>query len=252
MIMKHFGLIGYPLTHSFSKKFFTEKFRTENIDACYTNFEIQDIAELTAIIKENRELSGLNVTIPYKQQVIPYLDTLEGSAKEIGAVNTIRIIRHNENITLQGYNTDTWGFENSIKPLLKPHHKNALILGTGGASKAVKYVLKHSGIQFVSASTSAAGKGDPAVIHYNTIDKKLMEKCLVIINATPLGTYPDVETYPPIPYEYITNRHLLYDLVYNPPITVFLEKGQAQGAIIKNGYDMLIGQALKSYDIWEH
>lgn len=250
--MKQYGLIGYPLTHSFSKKFFTEKFKAEGIDACYNNFEIKDISELTGIIGDNPALKGLNVTIPYKEQVMQFLDVVEESAENIGAVNTIKIVRHANAISLHGYNTDTRGFKQSVSPLLKDYHKKALILGTGGASKAVKYVLEQAGIDYLSASTSKAGNEDRRIISYDAVDKQVMEECLIIINATPLGTYPNVDTFPPIPYGYLTKRHLLYDLVYNPEVTKFLEKGQQRGAVIKNGFEMLVEQALAAYDIWEH
>jgi shikimate dehydrogenase len=165
----------------------------------------------------------------------------------VGAVNTIKIKRKGERILLKGYNTDTWGFETSLKPLLKKHHEKALILGTGGASKAIKYVLHKLGIDFISASIEELQKRE---IRYEDIDKKMMAERMLIINATPLGTYPKVETYPPIPYKHITKNHLLFDLVYNPEVTQFMEKGKEKGAVVKNGYEMLVQQALKSYEIW--
>lgn len=249
--MKQYGLIGYPLSHSFSRKFFNDKFRTERIDASYENFEIETISLLPRILEENPELTGLNVTIPYKEQVMAYLDEIEESARTIGAVNTIKIVNHKEKKLLKGFNTDTWGFENSVKPLMKDYHKKALILGTGGASKAVKYVFNKLGINHISASTSSIGLGDEDKISYKDIDRKLMEECLLIINTTPLGTFPKTETCPSIPYEFIGSRHVLFDLVYNPPTTRFLTLGKENGAVIKNGYEMLLGQALKSYEIWE-
>ncbi|MBN1987627.1 MAG: shikimate dehydrogenase [Prolixibacteraceae bacterium] len=245
--MKKYGLIGYPLTHSFSKRFFTEKFATEKIDSTYENFEIDTISKFPEIIKNNPELIGLNVTIPYKEQVIPFLDELNDSARDIGAVNTVKITRSGSELFLKGFNTDTFGFENSLKPLLEEHHKKALILGTGGASKALKYVLQKLGIGFISASIEELKENE---IRYEEIDKKMMEERLLIINATPLGTYPKTDTFPPIPYEYISGKHLLFDLVYNPEETQFMAKGKARGATIKNGYEMLLGQALKSYEIW--
>jgi shikimate dehydrogenase len=245
--MKKYGLIGYPLTHSFSKRYFTEKFENEDIAATYDNFEIENIAKFPQIISNNPELVGLNVTIPYKEQVIPFLDELNGSAKEIGAVNTIKIIRNGPKVVLKGFNTDTYGFETSIEPLLKPHHTKALILGTGGASKALKYVLSKFGIEFVSASIEELKENE---IKYEQIDEIMMKERLIIINATPLGTYPKVETYPNIPYLYITDKHLLFDLVYNPEISAFLRKGIEMGATTKNGYEMLLLQAKKSYEIW--
>ena len=245
--MKKYGLLGYPLTHSFSKRFFTEKFETEKIHSSYENFEIDTISRLPEILNNNPELIGLNVTIPYKEQVIPYLNDLNDSAREIGAVNTIKIISTGTGKILKGFNTDTFGFEKSLKPLLKEYHKKALILGTGGASKALKYVLKKLAIEYVSASIEELKENE---IRYEKIDEKMMKERLLIINATPLGTYPKVDTYPDIPYEFITKKHLLFDLVYNPEVTQFMSKGLQKGATVKNGYEMLLNQALKSYEIW--
>lgn len=245
--MKRYGLIGFPLTHSFSKRYFTEKFETENIESTYDNFEIDNISKFPEIIKNNPELIGLNVTIPYKEKVIPFIDDLNDSAKEIGAVNTVKIVRTGSKVYLKGFNTDTYGFETSLKPLLKPHHKKALILGTGGASKALKYVLNKLGIEYISASIEELKENE---INYEQIDEKIIKERLLIINATPLGTYPNVETYPNIPYLYITDKHLLFDLVYNPEISAFLRKGINMGATTKNGYEMLLLQAKKSYEIW--
>ena len=245
--MKKYGLIGFPLTHSFSKRYFTEKFETENIDSTYGNFEIDNINRFPEIIKNNPEIVGINVTIPYKEQVIQYLDELNDSAKEIGAVNTIKIKHTNNGVYLKGFNTDTYGFETSLKPFLKEHHKKALILGTGGASKALKYVLTKLGIEFISASIEELKAKE---IRYEDIDESIMKERLLIINATPLGTYPKVDTYPNIPYEFITEKHLLFDVVYNPEVSVFLRNGQEKGAAIKNGYEMLLLQAIKSYEIW--
>ncbi|SHE68231.1 shikimate dehydrogenase [Mariniphaga anaerophila] len=245
--MKKYGLVGFPLTHSFSKRFFTEKFEQENIESSYENFEIENISKFPDIIQNNPELIGLNVTIPYKQQVIPFLDELDEAAEKVGAVNTIRISRSEGKTHLKGFNTDTWGFETSLKPFLKSRHKKALILGTGGASKAIKYVLNKLGIDFISATIEELKEKE---IRYDEIDKAVMSERLLIINATPLGTYPKVETFPAIPYEYITEQHLLFDLVYNPEMTQFLQKGKEHGAAVKNGYEMLLQQALKSYGIW--
>jgi shikimate dehydrogenase len=245
--MKKYGLIGYPLTHSFSKRYFTEKFEKEKIDSTFENFEIDNISKFTEIIKNNPELVGLNVTIPYKEQVIPFLDELNDSAKEIGAVNTVKITRSGSNIHLKGFNTDTFGFETSLKPMLKENHKKALILGTGGASKALKYVLGKLGIEFISASIEELKENE---IRYEVIDEKMMSERLLIINATPLGTYPKVDTFPNIPYKFITAKHLLFDLVYNPEVTQFMAKGLEKGATVKNGYEMLLQQAIKSYEIW--
>ena len=245
--MKKYGLLGYPLTHSFSKRYFTEKFEKENIDSTYENFEIDTIEKFPGIVISNPEIIGFNVTIPYKEQVIPYLNELNDSAREIGAVNTIKVSKTVEGIYLKGFNTDTFGFETSLKPLLKDHHKKALILGTGGASKALKYVLSKLGIEFISASIEELKENE---IPYEDIDKQVMSEHRLIINATPLGTYPNVDTYPNIPYEFISDKHLLFDLVYNPEVSKFLEKGAAKGATIKNGYEMLLLQAIRSYEIW--
>jgi len=245
--MKRYGLLGYPLTHSFSKRYFTEKFEKENIESTYENFEIDNISKFPEIIKNNPEIIGLNVTIPYKEQVIPYLDELNDSAREIGAVNTIRVQRSQNGVHLKGFNTDTFGFESALNPLLKKEHKKALILGTGGASKALKYVLSKVGIEYLSASIEELKEKE---IRYEGIDAKMMSERLLIINATPLGTYPKVDTFPNIPYECITNRHLLFDLVYNPELTQFMAKGKEKGAAVKNGYEMLLQQAVKAYEIW--
>lgn len=245
--MKKYGILGYPLAHSFSKRFFTEKFEREKVDAAYENFEIDNISKFPKIITENPNLIGLNVTIPYKEQVIPYLNELEDAAREVGAVNTIKISRTETEVYLKGFNTDTHGFENSLKPLLKPQHSKALILGTGGASKAVKYILSKLGIDFISASIEELKENE---IRYEEIDSRIMTERLLIINATPLGTFPDVDTSPKIPYELITENHLLFDLVYNPETTKFMKMGLKKGATVKNGHEMLQLQALKSYKIW--
>ncbi|WP_321996912.1 shikimate dehydrogenase [Draconibacterium orientale] len=245
--MKKYGLLGYPLTHSFSKRYFTERFETENIDSTYDNFEIDSITKFQDVVKDNPEVIGFNVTIPYKEQVIPYLDELNDSAKEIGAVNTIRVTRTENGVHLKGFNTDTFGFESSLKPLLKDHHKKALILGTGGASKALKYVLSKLGIEYISASIEELQENE---IRYEDVNQQVISERLLIINATPLGTYPKVETFPNIPYEFITDKHLLFDLVYNPEVTQFMAKGKAKGATVKNGYEMLLNQAKKAYEIW--
>jgi shikimate dehydrogenase len=245
--MKKYGLIGYPLTHSFSKTFWDEKFKRENLDCIYVNFEIDTIGKLPDIIRDHPDLAGLNVTIPYKEQVIPYLDELHQEARMIGAVNTIKIETKKNKPYLKGYNSDCWGFETTLKPLLKEYHTKALILGTGGASKAVKYVLGKLRIDFISASIEELQENE---IRYEEIDREMLERRLLIINCTPLGTWPKVDTYPRIPYEFLTGKHLLFDLVYNPEVTRFMEFGKEKGATVKNGQDMLIGQALKSFEIW--
>ena len=247
--MKKYGLLGYPLTHSFSKRYFTEKFEKEDINSSYENFEIDSIKKFPKVLEANPEVFGFNVTIPYKEQVIPYLNELDEAAQEIQAVNTIKVIRTEAGIKLKGFNTDTFGFKRALEPLLKPHHKKAIILGVGGASKAIKYVLRELGIEYISASRRELKTDE---ISWEAIDREVIENHLLIINTTPLGTYPKVATFPNIPYEFIGNKHLLFDLVYNPEVTQFLAKGLAQGASTKNGYDMLLGQAFKSYEIWNN
>lgn len=246
--MQTYGLIGFPLSHSFSKKFFTAKFEAESIDAQYLNFEISDISLLPSIIQENPGLLGFNVTIPYKQAVIQYLESCDPKAASINAVNTIRIDRSSGTPRLRGYNTDLIGFHDSIKPLLRPHHSGALVLGTGGASKAIMAVL--SGLSIPALLVSREPK--PGVsISYHNLTRNLLEENTIIINTTPLGTYPKTDGFPDIPFEYITDQHLLFDLVYNPPVTQFLQRGAERGATIKNGYEMLELQALAAWDIWQ-
>lgn len=244
-----YGLIGYPLGYSFSKKYFTEKFKTENIEnATYDEFPISDVSEFPTIIEQNPGLGGLNVTIPYKQQIMSYLHSINPTAEEIGAINTIKFIRSKTGTKLVGYNTDIYGFKQSLLPLLKPHHKKALILGTGGASKAIKYVLKNLNIDFISASIDELQENE---IAYKDIDKKIIEQHLLIINATPLGTFPKVDQCPDIPYNLLTSKHILYDLVYNPQETKFMKSGKTKGATTTNGYKMLVLQAERSWSIWQ-
>jgi len=245
--MRTYGLIGFPLGHSFSRKFFTEKFLVENKSEQYLNFEIPEISFLPSVIGTHPDLAGLNVTIPYKEQVIPYLDRLDAVSSETGAVNTIKILRNKENISLMGFNTDVYGFTESLKPLLQPHHRKALVLGTGGAAKAVKYSLGVLGLEWVQVSRE---KRQGQCIGYEDLDWQTWEECTVIVNTTPLGTYPDTVSFPPIPFNCITSGHLLYVLVYNPAETRFLALGKERGATIKNGYEMLELQALLSYDLW--
>lgn len=246
--MKLYGLIGFPLGHSFSKNFFTKKFSEEGIiDSIFENFPIEKIDLLPGIIHSNPELIGLNVTIPYKEQVIPFLDELDEPVGKIGAVNTIQIRRNKNKFFLKGFNTDVYGFLNSLHPLLTAEHRKAIILGTGGASKAIKYVFKELNIDYISASIEELKENE---IRYDQIDKKLIADSLIIVNATPLGTYPNINVCPPIPYQYITPKHILFDLVYNPDETLFLKHGKEKGAAVKNGLEMLHFQALKSYEIW--
>lgn len=245
--MTEYGLIGFPLIHSFSKKFFTEKFEKEQTDAQYLNFEMETVDGLLDAIKSHPQLKGLNVTIPHKQNVIPLLDHISTEAKEIGAVNVIAISRNADGTpVLKGYNADVIGFERSIKPLLQPHHTKALVLGTGGASKAVCYGLKRLGLQ----TTLVSRTPKDGQLSYNQLTPEVMAQYTVVVNCSPVGTFPKSDACPAIPYHLLTPRHLLYDLVYNPDKTLFLQKGEAQGAIIKNGLEMLHLQALASYEFW--
>lgn len=247
--MKTYGLIGYRLGYSFSKGFFTEKFEKEGLkDYEYANFELDSIEEFPGIFEKNDHIAGLNCTIPYKQQIMPYLDEIDSEAAEVGAINTVKILRRDGKIRLKGYNTDIYGFENSLKPMLNEKHKKALILGTGGASKAIKYILDKLGIEYVSASIEE--ELFEKEIRYNQIDEALINESLILINATPLGTYPKVDACADIPYQYISKDHVLFDLVYNPEETLFMKKGKAQGASVKNGLEMLHLQAIKAWEIW--
>lgn len=242
--MTEYALIGYPLVHSFSKQYFTDKFEKDGLDARYLNMEMESITELVETIKAHPQLKGLNVTIPYKQAVIPLLTSISDEALAIGAVNCIKIGRNP--LSLTGYNTDVIGFERSIAPLLKPWHKQALVLGTGGASKAVVYGLNKLGIEPTLVSRTPA----QGMLGYDLLSKDIMDEHAVIVNCTPLGTFPNIQTCPEIPYKYIGGRHLLYDLVYNPAKTLFLQKGEAAGAIVKNGLEMLHLQAEAGWKIW--
>ena len=277
--MTTYGLIGYPLGHSFSRKFFTEKFAKEGIDAQYLNFEIPSIEEFPEIIKNNPELRGLNVTIPYKQQVMQYLDEISEEAKAIGAVNVVRIERPSPQPSpimgretmrnagnkpdglpikgdmseglrgsLIGYNSDVIGFVESIRPLLKAHHKKALILGTGGASKAIRYGLEEKlGMETLFVSR----KAHEGMITYEKVTAEVMREYEVIVNCSPVGMYPHVDECPALPYEAMNENNLLYDLVYNPLETLFMKKGAEQGATVKNGLEMLHLQAIASWKFWE-
>lgn len=246
--MKRYGLIGYPLGHSFSRNFFNEKFASENIQAEYVNFEIPSIEQFPEIIRANPNLAGLNVTIPYKEAVIPYLNRLDTDAAAIGAVNVIRINRISQKETeLVGYNSDVIGFSRSIEPLLEPHHKKALILGTGGASKAVNFGLKKLGLETLFVSRS---RHNEHTLTYQELTPELMDEYKVIVNTTPVGMYPNADEYPDIPYECLTHKHLLYDLLYNPDTTLFMKKGSEQGAVVKNGIEMLLLQAFEAWEIW--
>jgi shikimate dehydrogenase len=245
--MEKYGLLGYPLEHSFSKTYFNQKFEAEHIDAEYVNFEISDVKELKNIVKENTNLRGLNVTLPYKTLVISLLDDIDEDAHLIGAVNVIAFKKGSfGKFKLKGYNSDIIGFKQSIKPLLNESHRKALILGTGGSSKAVFQGLKQLGI----ASTFVSRTIKDFCITYEEISPETLEQYTVIINTTPVGMYPYINDCPHIPYGLLTSKHLLYDLLYNPDETLFMRKGKEQGATVKNGLEMLLLQAFASWKIW--
>lgn len=238
--MSHYGIIGYPLSHSFSPGYFREQFRLRGIDATYEAFPIETISTLPALLEQNPALRGLNVTIPYKQSVMAYLHELDDTARAVGAVNCIRISEGR----LKGFNTDCVGFATTLQPLLGDMPRQALVLGTGGAAKAVVYALAQLGIPYQLVSRSG---GD---LQYTALTPELIAGHSLIINTTPLGMYPAVDTCPDLPYGALGPQHILYDLVYNPEETLFLEKGRQQGATVKNGYDMLIAQADAGWAIW--
>ncbi len=242
--MELYGLIGFPLEHSFSYKYFTKKFKEEKIDADYKNFPIENIKSLPEIIEKHSNLLGLSVTSPYKKQVIPYLDKLDISAEKVGAVNCIKIDRTNKTPVLIGYNTDVFGFTESLKLLLTSKIKTGLILGTGGAAKAVEYSLQKLDItyKFVSSSSKATN-----ILSYSGLTKEIIKENLLIINATPLGMLPETDKFPKIPYEFINKEHTCFDLIYNPEETVFLRKSKQKGAKISNGLKMLELQAEKAW-----
>lgn len=248
--MKIYGLIGYPLAHSFSSVFFNQKFQREGIHAGYLNFEIEEVTEVRRVVLSNPRLKGLNVTIPHKEAILPFLDKITPEAKAIGAVNTIRVERSPDNshdYRLVGHNTDHVGFKESIAPLLNPvKHRNALILGTGGASRAVAHALTDMGIGWKLVSRIPVEER----FGYDELSSEVLKRYTVIINATPLGTFPNVNHCPPIPYDCLTPNHLLYDLVYNPEETLFLKKGKEQGTFVKNGREMLERQALAAWEFW--
>lgn len=246
---KTYGLIGFPLGHSFSRNYFNDKFAAEGIDAEYCNFEIPAITDVRDVIDSHPDLAGLNVTIPYKQQVIPYLDRLDDEAAAIGAVNVIKITRDNENkdaVKLTGYNSDFVGFSDSIAPFINDKRKKALILGTGGASKAVYHGLKALGVKPVFVSRTPR----EGMFSYEQLKPEVMARHKVIVNTTPVGMYPEVDRCPDIPYGCLTPEHLLYDLVYNPDVTTFMKKGAEHGAEVKNGLEMLLLQAFEAWRIW--
>lgn len=244
--MDKYGLIGYPLGHSFSIGYFNEKFQNEGIDAEYINFEIPNIEQLPEVLASNPALRGLNVTIPYKEKVISYLDTVSPEARAIGAVNVIRVEHKGNNIKLKGFNSDVIGFTKSIEPMLGKMHKKALILGTGGASKAIDFGLKSLGMETVFVSRYER----PGTIQYQRITPEVVKEYNVIVNCTPLGMYPHSDSCPALPYEAMDENTILYDLIYNPDETLFMYKGRQQGATVKNGLEMLLLQAFASWEFW--
>ncbi|POS01091.1 shikimate dehydrogenase [Flavobacterium croceum DSM 17960] len=243
-LKKVFGLIGKNIEYSFSKKYFTEKFSKEFFtDFEYQNFDIESIDLFPQVLKNNPNLKGLNVTIPYKEAIIHYLDSISKRATAIEAVNVIRFMPDG---SLKGYNSDYYGFKKSIEPLLQPHHKRALILGTGGSAKAIAYALEELDILY----TFVSREPKEHTIDYNRINITTFENYQIIINCTPVGTFPNTKEFPPIPYEYFTEKHIAFDLIYNPEETQFLKKAKKKGAITKNGLDMLVFQAEKAWSIW--
>lgn len=244
--MDKYGLIGYPLGHSFSIGYFNEKFQNENIDAVYENFEISSLDSLEEVIATNPELKGLNVTIPYKERVMSYLDSITPEARAIGAVNVIRVTHKGNKTILKGYNSDVIGFTRSIEPMLETFHKKALVLGTGGAAKAITFGLRSLGLETVYVSRFER----PDTIQYDKIIPETVQEYNVIVNCTPVGMYPQADQCPQLPYEAMDSHNLLYDLIYNPDETLFMQKGAAQGATVKNGLEMLLLQAFVSWEFW--
>lgn len=237
-----YGLIGRHLSHSFSPRYFAKKFERLKLNSEYQIFEIDDISKITTIAARE-DIAGLNVTIPYKQSVIQHLDKMSKNAYEIGAVNTIRKLKSGK---LKGYNTDWIGFKQALQPLLKSHHQSALILGTGGSSRAVAFALQQMGIQYLHVSRTA--KDD--AVSYDELDLMMFNRHQIIINCTPLGTFPDVDNAPNLPYHYFTAKHIAFDLIYNPEETMFMKLAAKNGAVVSNGYQMLVNQAEKAYKIW--
>ncbi len=243
-----YGLIGHPLGHSFSCDFFNQKFKDEGINARYNNYDLNDVGQLIELVSEYPDLNGLNVTIPYKEQVMPFLSVIDDEASQVGAVNVIKFVKNDkgELLALRGYNSDSPAFARTIKPLLNEHRKSALVLGTGGASKAVKHALEGLGIEvrLVSRRKTAS------TIVYEELTKAMMTQNKIVVNATPLGMYPNVDQCPDIPYRFLSPEHLCYDLIYNPDETLFMKKCKQAGAEVKNGLEMLLLQAFISYEIW--
>ncbi len=253
---KVFGIIGYPLAHSFSNKYFTAKFEKEQLQNCmHAVFPLKNIEEFTQLIESQKQLVGLNVTIPYKESILPFLDELDTTASAVGAVNTVKIIRNETGTAkkLIGYNTDVYGFKNALKPFLKNNHQRALILGTGGAAKAVAFVLKQLGIDFSFVSRNPSTsllQSHATIFSYDELNENHLRAFHLLINCSPVGMSPNQLSFPPLPYSQIGPEHLLFDLVYNPDVTQFLSKGKERGALTQNGLTMLYLQAEESWKIW--
>ncbi|MDI1316937.1 shikimate dehydrogenase [Flavobacterium sp.] len=244
MSRRLYGLIGKNISYSFSKKYFTDKFALGNLEDCvYENFDLETIEEFPTLIANNPDLKGLNITIPCKESIIPYLNKLSQNAAQIGAVNVVRFTKKGK---LKGYNSDYYGFMKSLEPLLEPHHKKALILGTGGAAKAVSFALDQLGILY----TFVTREEKEGMIDYNRINATTFDNHQIIINCTPIGTSPNTKEFPQIPYTFFTDKHIAFDLIYNPEETQFLKKAKKKGAVTKNGYEMLVLQAEKAWKIW--
>lgn len=245
--MRKYGLIGYPLSHSFSKKYFTEKFLSEHIfDCSYENYSLENLNSFLELVASDGDLCGLNITIPFKSEIIRFLDFLTPEAEEIGAVNVVKISRHDGQITLHGYNSDVTGIKDTLLPFIRDGVKNALVLGTGGSSRAVCYVLKKFGLKVSLVSRERK----PDVLRYSDVDSLVLERNQLIINTTPLGMFPNIETMPEINYKILNRNHILFDLVYNPELTSFLKMGVEQGCSVISGIKMLHSQAEKSWEIW--
>jgi shikimate dehydrogenase len=243
--MKLYGLIGFPLTHSFSKNYFMQKFESEGIEDCrFENFELDHINEVQTMLQHNPSLQGFAITIPHKKKILPFLTDSTADVQEMQACNCVKLV----NGKLYGFNTDTIGFVQSLQKHLQPHHTKALILGSGGAANAVEFVFRKLKIDFLTVSRSKSTESN--IVSYEDLTEEIMDQHTLIINATPLGTFPKVDEFPPIPYQFITSGHYLFDLVYNPDKTRFLEKGEEKGAAIQNGYDMLTIQAEENWKIW--
>lgn len=244
--MDTYGLLGFPLTHSFSQSYFEKKFLKENTKACFLNFELDTIAKLGRIFQHYPHLKGFSVTIPYKEQIIPYLTELDSTAQEIQAVNCVKVVWDNEKFRTIGYNTDCYGFGKSLDESVLSTINSALVLGTGGASKAVVYALKKRDIPYSLVSRNP----ERGQYSYADVGEAVLASHRLVINTTPLGTFPDVAAFPAIPYEFLTAEHFLFDLVYNPEETAFLQKGKQKGAKVCNGYAMLCYQAERSWELW--